>query len=594
MDLFEEMKKKKKTSDRNYIARQILKFASGADVLVEPTVQALKKEKSNTVKYTLLKILSKIGTDSAIEGLKQMAYDNEYIAKTAVSYIGNFKTASSSQALREIVLTTKNEECIRRALPLLFGRIISLGFESEGEKNLDAILEVVKKFKYESLKSYISSLGNLSRKGYNEKIMAVLKDISNNHRNSDFRREAAETIEKASIPAPILNIIQIGNKECEIDKNGRLEIKTLREGVLPKVDWGNYASKVEVLNVQNSLVKSLSGIEALIELKKISIGIRILGGREIIRQKSKLEDISALSHCPKLITLELSMNNISNLDGIANHPNLRFIDLSDNEIEKIEGLTNVPKVLSLNLSKNKIKEISGLDGLTNLNHLDLSYNKITQIKGLQNLKHLITINLEGNLYLPKANVNDAQKLVAQCAGVSLGPEEPKDFSKPHIRPLKHILLEENVEDHCLYCKNPVPSDGNQQVKCENKLKKIVFSANSKIPKSKTEYSTVEAPQSRQVIGYKRTPNPYDSFRTYTVRTGGKTEKTKRKVSNLNGKLFSSLAGTVCEACSEKFLESVDKILKRIAVKGSAEAIYKSISNVEENYNSLIINWMSKI
>ena len=590
MDLFEEMNKKKKPYDRNYIARQILKFATGADVLVEPTVQALKKEKNNSVKNTLLEILSKIGTDSAIEGLKQMAYDNEYIAKTAVSYIGNFKTAASSQALREIVLTTKYESCLKRALPILYGRTLSPG---EGEKNLDVIIKAIKKFKFETLKRYISSLGNLSRKGYNEKIMAVLKDISNNHRNSNFRREAAKTIENASIPLPILNLVQIGNKEYEIDKDGKLNISTLHEGVLSKVDWGNHASKVEVLNVQNSRLKSLSGIEALTELRKISIGIRILGGREIIREKSKLEDISALSYCPNLITLELSMNNISNLDGIANHPELRYINLSDNEIEIIEGLSNVPKVLSLNLSKNKIKEISGLDGLTRLNDLDLSDNKLTQITGLQNLKHLLTINLEGN-FLSKAKEKDAQKLVALCAGISFGPEEPRDYTKPNIHPLRHILVLENVEDRCLYCKNDIQPSQDQQASCEKKLQQLIFSVNSKIPKSRTEKKTVGRGESRQVIGYKSTANPYSSFTTSTVRTGPKVEKTKRKVGNLNGKLFSSLAGTVCEACSEKFLESVDKILKKVTVKGSAEAIYKSISNMEDSYNSLIKNWMSKI
>jgi len=587
MDLFEEMKKEKKSDERNYIARKILKIAAGADDLVEPTVQAIKKEKNDTVKYSLLNILSKIGTDSAIDGIIKMTKDkSDYIVKASLAFLNDFKTPAISQALREIILTTKNETHLRDALYGFYYYIVG----SEAEANLDLIIDVMKNNNFKFLLNYISRLGELSKKMYSEKILTALEDISQKHKNPEFRLKATETIDKISTEI----LIKIGNNECEIEKNGRLVVPSLMDGDLSKVDWGEHASKVKELRIQYSYLKSLSGIGVLSELKTLGLEMSLMEGGQMVHQKTILEDISALSNCPNLLNVDFPMGKISNLDGLANHPNLGIINLSGNEIEKIEGLTNLPKLFSLNLSNNKIKQISGLDDLPSLNHLDLSYNEFTQIKGLQNLKRLITINLGNNSYLPKKNVTDAQKLVAKCAGVSLGPEEPKDLSKPNIHPLKHILLEENVEDKCLYCKNPVPSGGNQQVKCEKELQKIVFLSNSKIPNSITEYNDVVAPQSRMVTGYKSTPNSYESFTTKTVSMRGTSKKTKRKIGNLNGKVFLSLAGTVCKACSENFLESVDKILKKITRKGSADAIDKSISYVEDRYYSNIKYWMKKI
>jgi len=585
MELFEQMRKKKKWRDRINIAWEIEKIVNkGREDLVEPIIMILTKEKESRIRSKLVDILTKIGTDSAVEGIKQRLNDkDDFIAGHVIEHLSKIKTDVSFQAIKEILVTTKNQDLLRDGLSALYDRIYgyhSSGFESEREVNLDLYIDALKKFQDKSKIHYLYRLGDFSKKFYFEKCLAALKHISQNHPNPDFRKEAADTIGKMS------QRIQMGGSEYDINKNGRVTITSLGEGLLSKANWANHATKVKELEIFGSRIKSLSGIEPLTELTKLFIRLRERVGTSYERKKTALEDISALSHCPNLIKVDLSMSNISNLDGLADHPNLREIDLSDNEIETLKGLTNLPNLISLNLAKNKLTEISGLDDLTSLEHLDLSYNKVSQISGLQNLDHLLTINLVGNPDLGQYRLEDAQKLVAKCAGVSFGPDVSLSLSKPTIHPFKHVLLENNVEDRCLYCKNHVAPVQNQQAKCEKKLRKIISSANRKIPTKEVIRIQRKAPSSRLIVG--------KDGNYITVRDPGIYDKIEKLIGNLNGRAFSALAGTICESCSEQFLESAKKIFKRINTKGSKEQIEYSISNVEKSHKSLIKEWIRKI
>ena len=110
MELFEKMKKTKKKLDRHNIAYEIEKIASnGREDLVQPIVNALSKEKQSNIKFRLVNALEKIGTDSAVEALKQMVNDKTE-ADNINSHLKNIRTPASSKAIREILLTTKNEK----------------------------------------------------------------------------------------------------------------------------------------------------------------------------------------------------------------------------------------------------------------------------------------------------------------------------------------------------------------------------------------------------------------------------------------------------------------------------------------------------
>jgi hypothetical protein len=94
--------------------------------------------------------------------------------------------------------------------------------------------------------------------------------------------------------------------------------------------------------------------------------------------------------------IELSGSDINDLDGAQFCIHAVTIDLSDNQITDIEPLLDLTLLEELNLSDNRIGLIDGLENLTNLKNLQLSYNCISDISPLFELERLEYVNLEGN------------------------------------------------------------------------------------------------------------------------------------------------------------------------------------------------------
>lgn len=68
-------------------------------------------------------------------------------------------------------------------------------------------------------------------------------------------------------------------------------------------------------------------------------------------------------HFDWLKELNLSRNNISQIQGLEKLNELSKLNLDSNNISKIEGLEKLSKLYSLNLFGNKISKIEGLEKL---------------------------------------------------------------------------------------------------------------------------------------------------------------------------------------------------------------------------------------
>jgi len=83
--------------------------------------------------------------------------------------------------------------------------------------------------------------------------------------------------------------------------------------------------------------------------------------------------------------LDLSNNNIKDLDGIENFTNLRTLNMNNNKIRDIKTLEKLKELRSVSFRNNNISEIQEIKELTKLEHLDLSGNtKIGKIPGFMN------------------------------------------------------------------------------------------------------------------------------------------------------------------------------------------------------------------
>jgi hypothetical protein len=118
-----------------------------------------------------------------------------------------------------------------------------------------------------------------------------------------------------------------------------------------------------------------------------AIKIRAYGHTKIEFPSYYLEDTDEI---------ELSSSDINDLDGAQFCIHAVTIDLSNNQISDLEPLTELTLLEELNLSDNQIGLIDGLSNLTNLKNLQLSNNYVKDISPLFELERLEYVGLEGN------------------------------------------------------------------------------------------------------------------------------------------------------------------------------------------------------
>lgn len=83
-------------------------------------------------------------------------------------------------------------------------------------------------------------------------------------------------------------------------------------------------------------------------------------------------------------------------------PDEYFVDIKEMDLSE-QNLTSIPKFLLkcrnlevLNLSDNQIREIENLDNLSNLRRLDISWNQLTKLENLDTLVSLQTLTISYN------------------------------------------------------------------------------------------------------------------------------------------------------------------------------------------------------
>ncbi|XP_069499290.1 nischarin isoform X5 [Ambystoma mexicanum] len=99
-----------------------------------------------------------------------------------------------------------------------------------------------------------------------------------------------------------------------------------------------------------------------------------------------------------LTTLDMSHNRISHIDdSVRLTPKIEFLDLSHNEILQIENLQHLYNLIHLDLSYNKLAALEGAHTrLGNIKTLNLAGNLLESLTGLSKLYSLVTLDLSNN------------------------------------------------------------------------------------------------------------------------------------------------------------------------------------------------------
>jgi len=108
---------------------------------------------------------------------------------------------------------------------------------------------------------------------------------------------------------------------------------------------------------------------------------------EIELMESEIDDLDGIEYCINAVSVDLSLNSITDISPLFGLSSIEDLNLSDNKIGYIDALSNLLKLKTVNLSNNQIDDISPLYDLPELETCDISGNKvpITQIHELEEL-----------------------------------------------------------------------------------------------------------------------------------------------------------------------------------------------------------------
>ncbi len=229
---------------------------------------------------------------------------------------------------------------------------------TKGNANYNAISNIFKliedsEYKEESFRSNINSQ-------YDDNINDIDKEVN-------FEKNLKAKLTKVGIDA---------------NKDGKI---TRRELYYAEYDEDEYYGGI---NLSNAEITDISGLE-------------YLASYYINLADNNISDITPITKNKCIYGVNLSNNNISSIAGIENNKNLTELDLSNNKItditpiSKLEDLTrNVQwRRTNINLSNNQISNIDCVKDWKNLSTLDLSGNKITSIKELKNYNFKLWDNM---------------------------------------------------------------------------------------------------------------------------------------------------------------------------------------------------------
>ena len=246
---------------------------------------------------------------------------------------------------------------------------------------------------------------------------------------SDYEKKGINSYkidEKGNVINLFLNQIAINEISVLLPFSKSLKVLTLFECGIENIEDIVFFKELKELDLTLNSISKLTGLESLTSLKKLVLPcvymdsiseLKYLKEIEILNLSSNIEinfdnefegldnlkelnlsgnDLVNLNNiCPisSLKKLNLKECEITHMDGIEKFPNLEVLNLSGNPIEEITGLVHFINLKELYLNSTNISEISGLDSLVNLESLDLSDTKIYKIQGLTKLISLKELNL---------------------------------------------------------------------------------------------------------------------------------------------------------------------------------------------------------
>ncbi|XP_066535622.1 leucine-rich repeat-containing protein 9 [Hoplias malabaricus] len=176
------------------------------------------------------------------------------------------------------------------------------------------------------------------------------------------------------------------------DRSGEKALEMFFSG-FPRMVGLSLFPKLSTLTIVGQSITQIQSLDNCPSLKELWV------------VECQLKEISGLDTCLQLQKLYLYDNKIREISGIVLLKNLSVLWLNNNFISEIQGLNTLENLKELNLADNLIQTVGhSLDHNTNLQKLNLSGNKISSFKELTSLTHLSKLR-ELSLKDPQSSPN---------------------------------------------------------------------------------------------------------------------------------------------------------------------------------------------
>lgn len=242
---------------------------------------------------------------------------------------------------------------------------------SKNELNCLDILESYPHIRYVYLSS--NQLDDLSSLGQMKYLLSLTCDRNN--------------VEKLNIqPMEYLQLLDISyNKINTFDGLQHPRLKTLNLNFNKIQNFESMAMvpfiNLEVLELRNNGIESLTGLCALPRLKKLYIS------------QNRISNLAPVSHLKTLETLHIRENEIVNLEGLIELTNLIEINLRQNliaDMKEFDHLVNAKSLLKISTTDNpvndeediRIRLLLKIGSLVRLNKLDVTEEERIEVKEL--------------------------------------------------------------------------------------------------------------------------------------------------------------------------------------------------------------------
>ncbi len=180
-------------------------------------------------------------------------------------------------------------------------------------------------------------------------------------------------------------------------------------------------------------IHDLSALQYFTNLTQLSIFWSVQNGEYYDNDV----DISALAGLTKLTTLQIRSINISDISALGNMKDLeRLLLTGTNRLNDLSPLANCKKLLTIDMPGNAITDISVLAGLTELQEVLLNDNYISDVTPLAGLTHLTM------LYLGDNPIKDYSPLAGIREGLTDCDFEPDGGPQPIV--FNDAVLEQKI------------------------------------------------------------------------------------------------------------------------------------------------------